>query len=143
MENVNPNTNVDGANPTTVTADPNALVVIPDGGQPQQPTANPNALVSIPDGGAPPGFGPMHAGYGSAGQHMAFGQFNVPLGQNMGYGPAFIQGQIPMVQPTVPNHVMHTAPVRLCLMCLLHTLRGQRSSMDRTSSFGSRRCCSI
>ena len=62
MENVNLNTNVDGANPDTVTTDPNTLVVIPDGGQSQQPTANPNALVFIPDGGAPPGFGPMLAG---------------------------------------------------------------------------------
>ena len=50
-----------------MTADPNALVVIPDEGQLQQPTANPSALVSIPYGGAPPGFGHMLAGYGSAG----------------------------------------------------------------------------
>ena len=57
-------------------------------------------------------FGPMPAAYGSAGQHMAFGQFNVPLEQNMGYDPALIQEQIPMVHPAVPNPVMHTTPIR-------------------------------
>ena len=110
MENVN--VTINGANLVSVTADPNALVVIPDGGQLQQPTTNPNALVSIADGGAPPGFGPMHTCYGSAGQNMAFGQFNVPLGQNMGYSHALIQGQIPMVQHVVPNPIMHTTHVR-------------------------------
>ena len=35
-----------------------------------------------------------------------------PLGQNMGYGPALIQEQIPMVQSDVLNHVMHMAPIR-------------------------------
>ena len=43
---------------------------------------------------------------------MAFGQFNVPLEQNMGYDPALIHGQIPMVHPVVSNHVMNTAHVR-------------------------------
>ena len=51
MGNVNPNTTVNGANPASVTADANALVVIPDGGQLQHQTANHNALVSIPDYG--------------------------------------------------------------------------------------------
>ena len=110
MENVN--LIIDGENPASMTADRNALVVIPDEGQLQQPTTNPNALVSIPYGGAPPGFGPMSAGYDSAGQHMAFGHFNVPLGQNMGYGLALIHRQIPMVQPVVPNLVMHTTHIR-------------------------------
>ena len=62
---------------------------------------------------------------------MAFGQFNVPLRQNMGYGPAFIQGQIPMVQPAVPNPVMHTAPVRHVSPAVPHVPAAHAESLEK------------